>query len=65
MEVTQATDRTFRWRVLRESGLTGEHKVGRHKAVALRHADVDTRCPVLLDAVLAATAPTLTDTSAG
>ncbi|WP_199826487.1 hypothetical protein [Streptomyces sp. WM4235] len=45
--------------MLRESGVTREHKVGRHKAVELRRADLDTRFPGLLDAVLAATPPTL------
>ncbi|MER5255772.1 MULTISPECIES: helix-turn-helix domain-containing protein [unclassified Streptomyces] len=63
MEVTKATA-TFHWRVLRESGITREHKVGRYKAVALRRADLDARFPGLLDAVLAATAPTLTDATA-
>ncbi|MFD6877764.1 MULTISPECIES: hypothetical protein [unclassified Streptomyces] len=48
---------TFHWRVLRESGITREHKVGRYKAVELRREDLDARFPHLLDAVLAATPP--------
>ena len=44
------------WRA-REAGLTREHKQGRCKAVTLRRADLDTRFPGLLDAVLAATPP--------
>ncbi|MFF3017199.1 ArsR/SmtB family transcription factor [Streptomyces sp. NPDC057939] len=57
LDVTKATA-TFHWRVLRESGITREHKAGRYKAVELRREDLDTRFPHLLDAVLAATPPT-------
>ncbi|GAA1361455.1 helix-turn-helix transcriptional regulator [Streptomyces beijiangensis] len=60
LEVTKATA-TFHWRVLRESGITREHKAGRYKAVELRRDDLGTRFPGLLDAVLAATSPTLED----
>ncbi|MFJ9078308.1 hypothetical protein ACIRO3_24190 [Streptomyces sp. NPDC102278] len=49
--------------MLRESGVTREHKVGRYKAVEPHRADLDTRFPGLLDAVLADTPPTL-DTGA-
>ncbi|GAA0355843.1 helix-turn-helix domain-containing protein [Streptomyces blastmyceticus] len=56
LEITKATA-THHWRVLRESGITREHKVGRAKAVSLRREDLDTRFPGLLTAVLAATAP--------
>ncbi|MBB5117993.1 ArsR family transcriptional regulator [Streptomyces eurocidicus] len=56
VEVTKATA-TFHWRVLRESGITRERKAGRYKAVELRRADLDTRFPGLLDAVLNATPP--------
>ncbi|WP_327351576.1 ArsR/SmtB family transcription factor [Streptomyces sp. NBC_01304] len=57
LEVTKATA-THHWRVLRESGITREHKVGRSKAVTLRRDDLETRFPGLLEAVLAASAPT-------
>ncbi|MEU3059461.1 helix-turn-helix domain-containing protein [Streptomyces subrutilus] len=57
LEVTKATA-THHWRVLRESGVTQEHRTGRYKAVSLRRADLEHRFPGLLDAVLAATAPT-------
>ncbi|WP_251053930.1 helix-turn-helix transcriptional regulator [Streptomyces sp. ISL-66] len=58
MSVTKATA-TFHWRVLCESGVTREHKVGRYRAVELRREDLDARFPGLLAAVLAATPPTL------
>lgn len=58
LDVTKATA-TFHWRVLRESGVTREHKVGRYKAVELRRTDLDARFPGLIDAVLAATPPAL------
>ncbi|MCX5203019.1 helix-turn-helix domain-containing protein [Streptomyces sp. NBC_00237] len=51
LEVTKATA-THHWRVLRESGVTREHKAGRYKAIELRRADLDARFPGLLDAVL-------------
>ncbi|MGW1071995.1 ArsR/SmtB family transcription factor [Streptomyces sp. NPDC002537] len=57
LEVTKATA-THHWRVLRESGITREHKAGRAKAISLRRDDLDARFPGLLEAVLAATAPT-------
>ncbi|WP_449486519.1 ArsR/SmtB family transcription factor [Streptomyces avidinii] len=60
MSVTKATA-TFHWRVLRESGVAREHKVGRYKAVELRREDLDTRFPGLLAAVLAATPPNARD----
>ncbi|MFE3192469.1 ArsR/SmtB family transcription factor [Nocardia sp. NPDC059240] len=60
--VTKATA-TFHWRVLRESGITREHKEGRTKTVELRRADLDARFPGLLDAILAASPP-VTDTDA-
>ncbi|MWA08307.1 ArsR/SmtB family transcription factor [Streptomyces sp. BA2] len=62
MNVTKATA-TFHWRVLREAGVTREHKVGRYKSVDLRLEDLDARFPGLLDAVLAATLPTLDPTA--
>ncbi|NNH70617.1 hypothetical protein HLB23_12210 [Nocardia uniformis] len=52
---TRATA-TYHRRVLRESGGTREHRVGRYKAVGFRRAGLDTRFPGLLDAILAATA---------
>ncbi|MEU4955261.1 ArsR/SmtB family transcription factor [Streptomyces lavendulae] len=58
LDVTKATA-THHWRALREAGLTHEHKQGRYKAVTLRREDLDTRFPGLLDAVLAATPPTI------
>ncbi|MDJ0462764.1 helix-turn-helix domain-containing protein [Streptomyces sp. H27-C3] len=51
LEVTKATA-THHWRVLRESGITREHKVGRYKAVELRRDDLDACFPGLLTAVL-------------
>ncbi|MFD3947930.1 ArsR/SmtB family transcription factor [Streptomyces sp. NPDC058579] len=56
LEVTKATA-TYHWRVLRESGLTREHKRGRYKAVSLRREDLSTRFPGLLDAVLNSSPP--------
>lgn len=56
LEVTKATA-THHWRVLRESGITREHKLGRYKAVSLRREDLGDRFPGLLEAVLAATPP--------
>ncbi|WP_367137098.1 MULTISPECIES: ArsR/SmtB family transcription factor [Streptomyces] len=53
LDITKATA-TFHWRVLRESGITREHKEGRYKAVELRRGDLDTRFPGLLDAILTA-----------
>lgn len=63
VEVTKATA-THHWRVLRESGITREHKVGRYKAVELRREDLDSRFPGLLDAILNATPPALPDGTA-
>ncbi|MFF2555178.1 ArsR/SmtB family transcription factor [Nocardia sp. NPDC058058] len=57
VEVTKATA-THHWRVLRESGITREQKIGRYKAVELRREDLNARFPGLLDAVLAAAPPT-------
>ncbi|UQI44928.1 helix-turn-helix domain-containing protein [Streptomyces sp. HU2014] len=57
LEITKATA-THHWRVLRESGITRGHKVGRAKAVSLRREDLDVRFPGLLDAVLGAGRPT-------
>ncbi|MFE5867846.1 ArsR/SmtB family transcription factor [Streptomyces roseifaciens] len=56
LEITKATA-THHWRVLRESGITREHKAGRSKAVSLRREDLDARFPGLLDAVLRAAPP--------
>ncbi|MCY0924083.1 helix-turn-helix domain-containing protein [Streptomyces sp. H27-G5] len=60
IEVTKATA-THHWRVLRESGITREHRTGRYKAVALRGEDLEARFPGLLAAVLNATPPTRPD----
>jgi DNA-binding transcriptional ArsR family regulator len=46
-------------RVLREAGLTTTRVAGRNRYVSLRRADLDTRFPGLLDALLAS-APTVT-----
>ncbi|MFD5142097.1 ArsR/SmtB family transcription factor [Streptomyces sp. NPDC058401] len=56
LEVTKATA-THHWRVLRESGITREHKIGRYKAVSLRREDLAGRFPGLLEAVLSAAPP--------
>ncbi|MET9363927.1 helix-turn-helix domain-containing protein [Streptomyces sp. NPDC006632] len=51
LDVTKSTA-THHWRVLRESGITREHRDGRYKAVTLRRDDLDTRFPGLLGAIL-------------
>ncbi|WP_275461918.1 ArsR/SmtB family transcription factor [Streptomyces noursei] len=51
LDVTKSTA-THHWRVLRESGITREHRDGRYKAVTLRRDDLDNRFPGLLDAIL-------------
>ncbi|MGW5121449.1 ArsR/SmtB family transcription factor [Streptomyces noursei] len=59
LDVTKSTA-THHWRVLRESGITREHRDGRYKAVTLRRDDLDNRFPGLLDAIL--NTPTAGDT---
>ncbi|NKY46139.1 ArsR/SmtB family transcription factor [Nocardia cerradoensis] len=44
---------THHWRVLREAGVIRQTPSGREYLVELRRADLDTRYPGLLDAVLA------------
>jgi DNA-binding transcriptional ArsR family regulator len=44
---------THHWRVLRESGVTYQRRVGRELLLELRREDLDERFPGLLDAVLA------------
>ena len=43
---------THHWRVLRESGVTLQRRVGRELLVSLRRDDLDARFPGLLDAIL-------------
>ena len=47
---------THHWRVLRESGVTRQRRVGRELLLELRRADLDARFPGLLDAILAGSA---------
>jgi DNA-binding transcriptional ArsR family regulator len=42
------------YKVLRDSGITRTHKQGRHRIIEIRRADLDSRFPGLIDAVLAA-----------
>ncbi|MGX1880738.1 ArsR/SmtB family transcription factor [Streptomyces sp. NPDC055287] len=51
LAVTKATA-THHWRVLRESGITRDHKVGRCTAVELGRDGLDHRFPGLRTAVL-------------
>jgi hypothetical protein len=44
---------THHYRVLRESGVIHQERVGTTKMTELRREDLDTRFPGLLDAVLA------------
>ena len=45
------------WRVLRESGVLHQERVGRTVIMSLRENDLDTRFPGLLKAILSATGP--------
>lgn len=53
LEIAKAT-RSHHFKVLREAGLTHTRIEGTHRWVSLRRADLDTRFPGLLDALLAA-----------
>lgn len=43
---------THHWRILRDSGVVWQHRVGREYRLSLRREDLDARFPGLLDAVL-------------
>ncbi|OAT16678.1 ArsR family transcriptional regulator [Buttiauxella gaviniae ATCC 51604] len=43
---------THHWRILRDSGLVWQQRVGREYRLSLRREDLDERFPGLLEAVL-------------
>lgn len=44
---------THHWRILRDSGVVWQHRVGREYRLSLRREDLNARFPGLLDAILA------------
>ncbi|MFI2209365.1 ArsR/SmtB family transcription factor [Streptomyces sp. NPDC020141] len=52
LDITAKSTMTHHWRVLRESGVILQQPSGRENLLTLRRAELDSRYPGLLDAIL-------------